>query len=161
MSDEENTKSKHINIYMKEVDDSRRVVHCKIKRETKLKKLKDLFCEQCKIPLSELVFVYNYARVRDKKTAEFMQEGDVIKVCRKSKLIRIRVINSHGDVIRFGIFRKSKLKKMMDLYCCEYEIPRSEVHFLYNGSRITDEATPESLDMQELDTIECHTAQEG
>ena len=47
----------------------------------------------------------------------------------------------------------------MNVYCKHNQISRSQARFLYQGSRISDEDTPESLNMKEHDNIQFYPRQ--
>ena len=76
------------------------------------------------------------------------------KTSEKSEQINITVSNLDGVVTYFCFQRKTKLKKMMDMYCERLRIPRTDVVFLHASSVVNDDDTIESLDMQEGDIIE-------
>ena len=129
--------------------------HFCVKRENKLKKLMDTYCKSYGIPSYKAVFVYGGFLINGEYTAESlnMKEGDVIRFYLKSDLINISVTNLDEVRTPFCMPRRMKLKKVMDLYCEESNISRGQGHFLYDDSIVLDDDTPQSLDMNEEDTI--------
>ena len=139
------------------------LIHFRINKETKLKNLMDIYCEKLEVPRFDVAFVYERSKINEEHTVESLdiRDGDVIKSFLESELIDIKVTDLYGVAIQFRIKRKTKLKKMMDMYCKRCKIPRSQARFSYNGSTIKDEDTAESLDMQESCNIEFTHALEG
>ncbi|KAI1793621.1 ubiquitin-related domain-containing protein, partial [Ganoderma leucocontextum] len=70
------------------------------------------------------------------------------------------------DADRFGFFgiqikRNTKLSKLQGAYANKVGKDVSSIRFLYDGSRISDEDTPASLDMEDNDTIDVMVEQVG
>lgn len=63
--------------------------------------------------------------------------------------------------MQFKIKRTTQLKKLMDAYCNRMGTQPGSYRFLFDGHRINDEDTPESLDMQELDCVDAMVTQLG
>ena len=157
MSYKESDKSKCVNFVVTNVDGV--ASSFRIKRNTKLKAVMGQYCEQFGTPRLEVVFVYANGRVEDEDTFHSlcMKDGDAIKVFRKSDAINIGVIGSAGVVNHFRVKREIMLKEVMEAYCQQNEIPRSKARFFYNGYRIKEEDTIQSLDIEESCTIDfCH-----
>ena len=119
------------------------------------------YSDRLRLQRSELTFVYKRSPMDDEDTVESLdiKEGDIIKVFLKSQLIDLKVANLDGAVTHVRIQGKTKLKKLMDIYCERCNIPRSKARFLYRGSRILDEDTLDSLNIKDGDIINCHPAQ--
>lgn len=74
--------------------------------------------------------------------------------------INIKVTDSSTDVF-FKIKKTTQLKKVMDAFCKRTGKESSALRFLYEGERINDTDTPESLDIGDGDLIEAHSEQVG
>ena len=160
LNDSDNSKSKHIKI-IKVTMAGRDEIHFRIKSKTKLKKLVYEFSDQLGVPSTELVFLYAGSKIKDDDTIESLniKEGDVIEAFPISKCINLHITNKDGVIVRYGTKKKTKLKKLMDMHCKRYQIPRSLAYFVYHGFRVLDEDTADSLNMQELDNIEFYSPQ--
>jgi len=53
------------------------------------------------------------------------------------------------------------LKKLMDAFCDRQGKDPKSVRFLFDGQRVRPEDSPETLDMQDGDTLEVHQEQIG
>ncbi|KAK9475689.1 ubiquitin-related domain-containing protein [Lipomyces japonicus] len=74
--------------------------------------------------------------------------------------LNIKVTDGNNEVF-FRIRRSTQLKKLMDTFCDRQGKSRGAVRFLFDGQRVSDTDTPESLDMGENDTIEVYQEQVG
>ncbi|KAJ2383259.1 hypothetical protein H4S02_005384 [Coemansia sp. RSA 2611] len=63
--------------------------------------------------------------------------------------------------IMFKIKRSTKLAKLMQAYCSRTGKSSGTVRFLVDGERITGESTPETLGLEDGDTIDAMTEQVG
>ena len=97
MSDKESDDSEHINIQVTKVYGGR--FNLKIKRNTKIEKLMDKYCDRLRLQRSEVTFAYKRSTIVDEDTVESldMQEGDIIKVFLQSQLINLTVANLDGS----------------------------------------------------------------
>ncbi|KAJ1834865.1 SUMO protein smt3 [Coemansia sp. RSA 2711] len=75
--------------------------------------------------------------------------------------INIRVASSDSSEIMFKIKRSTKLAKLMQAYCSRTGKSSGTVRFLVDGERITGESTPETLGLEDGDTIDAMTEQVG
>ncbi|KAK2464964.1 hypothetical protein APHAL10511_003040 [Amanita phalloides] len=75
--------------------------------------------------------------------------------------INIKVVSSLGDEVYFKIKRSTKLSKLQGAYANKVGKDVSSIRFLYDGSRIQDDDTPASLDMEDGDTIDVMVEQVG
>ncbi|KAL1985169.1 hypothetical protein VTN96DRAFT_8191 [Rasamsonia emersonii] len=74
--------------------------------------------------------------------------------------LNIKVTDNHNEVF-FKIKRTTQLKKLMDAFCERQGKQPSTVRFLFDGTRVRPEDTPETLDMADGDTLEVHQEQIG
>ncbi|KAK9461697.1 ubiquitin-like protein [Lipomyces oligophaga] len=77
-----------------------------------------------------------------------------------SEHLNVKVTDNNNEVF-FRIRRTTPLKKLIDTYCDRQGKARSSLRFLYDGDRVSDGDTPESLGMQDGDTLEVHAEQVG
>ncbi|KIM78359.1 hypothetical protein PILCRDRAFT_824568 [Piloderma croceum F 1598] len=78
-----------------------------------------------------------------------------------SNTINVRVESSTGEEVFFKIKRNTKLSKLSGAYATKVGKDLGTFRFLYDGERITNEDTPDTLDMEDNDTIQVHVAQIG
>ncbi|KAJ7659427.1 ubiquitin-like protein [Mycena rosella] len=75
--------------------------------------------------------------------------------------INIKVISSTGEEVFFKIKRSTKLSKLQGAYASKVGKDVGSIRFLYDGTRISDDDTPASLDMEDNDTIDVMVEQVG
>ncbi|EKV06115.1 Ubiquitin-like modifier SUMO, putative [Penicillium digitatum] len=74
--------------------------------------------------------------------------------------LNIKVTDNNNEVF-FKIKRTTQLKKLMDAFCERQGKQMSTVRFLFDGTRVRPEDSPETLDMADGDTLEVHQEQIG
>ncbi|KAI9829792.1 MAG: hypothetical protein M1826_005369 [Phylliscum demangeonii] len=74
--------------------------------------------------------------------------------------LNIKVTDNNNEIF-FKIKRTTALKKLMDAFCERQGKSPQTVRFLYDGNRVQPMDTPNSLDMQDGDTLEVHQEQTG
>ncbi|KAI9691776.1 MAG: hypothetical protein M1822_007848 [Bathelium mastoideum] len=74
--------------------------------------------------------------------------------------LNIKVTDNNNEVF-FKIKRTTQLKKLMDAFCERQGKRPDTVRFLFDGQRVNPSDNPESLDMQDGDTLEVHAEQIG
>ncbi|KAI9879402.1 MAG: hypothetical protein M1830_008621 [Pleopsidium flavum] len=77
-----------------------------------------------------------------------------------SEHLNIKVTDNNNEVF-FKIKRTTALKKLMDAFCDRQGKQPSSVRFLFDGTRVNPTDSPDSLDMQDGDTLEVHQEQIG
>ncbi|TFK25864.1 small ubiquitin-related modifier [Coprinopsis marcescibilis] len=75
--------------------------------------------------------------------------------------INVKVVSASGEEVFFKIKRSTKLSKLQGAYASKVGKDVSSIRFLYDGSRIQDDDTPSSLDMEDNDTIDVMVEQVG
>ncbi|KAG6908524.1 hypothetical protein DXG01_004295 [Tephrocybe rancida] len=63
--------------------------------------------------------------------------------------INIKVVSAQGEEVFFKIKRSTKLSKLQGAYANKVGKDVSSIRFLYDGSRINDDDTPATLDMED------------
>ena len=66
-----------------------------------------------------------------------------------------------GSEVFFKIKRKSPLKKLMDVYAQRQGGTVEAYRFLFDGTRVQAEQTPDELEMEDDDVIDCFLEQTG
>ena len=74
--------------------------------------------------------------------------------------LNIKVTDNNNEVY-FKIKRTTQLKKLMDAFCERQGKAPTSVRFLFDGQRVNPTDNPETLDMQDGDTLEVHQEQIG
>ncbi|BFZ64901.1 SUMO protein smt3 [Saitoella coloradoensis] len=79
----------------------------------------------------------------------------------ESEHISIKVVGAGNDEVFFKIKRSTPLKKLMEAYCDRSGKTFNTVRFLVDGERVRPDQTPEDLEMEDGDQIECMIEQIG
>ena len=75
--------------------------------------------------------------------------------------LNLKVVGQDGQVIAFKIKRNTPFRKLIHAYCDRAKVAQNTMRFTFDGSRINDNDTPKSMDMEDGDTIEVFTQQTG
>ncbi|KAK3394842.1 ubiquitin-related domain-containing protein [Podospora didyma] len=74
--------------------------------------------------------------------------------------LNIKVTDNNNEVF-FKIKRSTKLEKLMTAFCERQGKTLASVRFLFEGQRVQPTDTPDTLEMQDGDTLEVHQEQVG
>ncbi|GAB1311155.1 SUMO protein smt3 [Madurella fahalii] len=74
--------------------------------------------------------------------------------------LNIKVTDNNNEVF-FKIKRSTKLEKLMTAFCERQGKTLASVRFLFEGQRVQPGDTPDTLEMQDGDTLEVHQEQVG
>lgn len=74
--------------------------------------------------------------------------------------LNIKVTDNNNEVF-FKIKRNTKLEKLMSAFCERQGKTMTSVRFLFEGQRVQPSDTPDTLEMQDGDTLEVHQEQVG
>ncbi|CAN8099506.1 unnamed protein product [Discula destructiva] len=74
--------------------------------------------------------------------------------------LNIKVTDNNNEVF-FKIKRSTKLEKLMNAFCERQGKTIASVRFLFEGQRVQPTDTPDTLEMQDGDTLEVHQEQVG
>ncbi|KAK1862556.1 hypothetical protein I4F81_005124 [Pyropia yezoensis] len=85
----------------------------------------------------------------------------LLAIMRPLFLCRTQVRDSEGNEVQFRIKKKTQLKKLMDAYCARMGTSVGTYRFLFDGNRVNDTDTPESLEMEDMDVIDAVLFQQG
>jgi len=75
--------------------------------------------------------------------------------------INLKVLGQDGQFVHFKIKKHTSLKKLMSAYCERCKVVMSTVRFRFDGAPISENDTPQGLDMEDGDTIEVFQQQTG
>ncbi|KAI5454807.1 SUMO protein smt3 [Naganishia albida] len=85
-----------------------------------------------------------------------------IKVRPELDLQEVEVVTStDGNEVFFKIKRTTKLNKLKNAYAERVGKQVTSIRFFYDGRRVQDEDTPESLELEDGDAIEVQLEQVG
>jgi len=77
-----------------------------------------------------------------------------------SEHLNIKVTDNNNEVF-FKIKRSTPLLKLMNAFCERQGKALTQVRFLFDGSRVNAQDTPDTLEMTDGDTLEVHQEQIG
>lgn len=77
------------------------------------------------------------------------------------KVLRIKVQNEHLDEFHFNVKSTALMKKVIDAYCKLQCQDRDALRFVFDGIRIQDHDTPNSLEMEDGDIVDVWTELRG
>ncbi|KEH18064.1 NFATC2-interacting protein [Medicago truncatula] len=128
-----------------------------INKSTHLKKLMNAYCNHHSVDFNSIGFMFNEHHVQAEQSPNEMQmvDGDEIDAIfyDQSRRINLKVKGQVGFEASFGINRSTRLKKLMDVYCCRYCFDFDGVAFLFNGCLVESEQTPDELGMENGDEM--------
>ncbi|CAO3654244.1 unnamed protein product [Mucor hiemalis] len=75
--------------------------------------------------------------------------------------INLKVVGSDCNEVFFKIKRSTQLRKLMEAYCERQGKQPGSVRFLYDGTRVLPQDTPNELDMDDGDCIDVMVEQIG
>ncbi|KAF4836704.1 Ubiquitin-like protein SMT3 [Colletotrichum siamense] len=75
--------------------------------------------------------------------------------------INIKIVDTTGHTIVFRIKRDTRMQKVMAAFCERQGKDSKSVRFIFDGTRLVDDDTPRSLDLEEDDVIEAQQEQIG
>ncbi|KAL5330738.1 hypothetical protein ACEPPN_000259 [Leptodophora sp. 'Broadleaf-Isolate-01'] len=161
----------------------------RIKKHTKLGKVFEAYCERQSLTRNTVRFFFEGTRVQENDTPEGLdiEDGDMIQAVleqvggegtaepstpvaapaedekpqEKAGSLSIKVKDQNENETFFKIKSHTKLGKVFDAYCERQSLARNTVRFLFEGGRIQDTDTPESLEMQDSDMVQAMLEQVG
>ena len=80
---------------------------------------------------------------------------------RQDDFVMINVRMQNGSVTKFRMRGGSPMFKLMEAFCARHNLLRDQIRFLYDGVRVRDDETPDSLDMDDEDTVDVFLFQVG
>ena len=94
--------------------------------------------------------------------SQSMPDLDIVADDKKvqDNTITIKVVDDTNE-LSFKLKRNMPIKKVMDAYCKRNSKNRDSIKFLFDGNRLSDENTPESMEMEDGDVIDVVLEQIG
>lgn len=181
LKEEDSRKPKQLCIKIKNQQEHE--IEFKIKSTTRFTKVFDNYCSRRNIERRSVRFFLDNIRIQDDDTAAGldMEDGDEIQ-CHLEQTggdgtptgegesrpkdqaptqLNVKVVDQDGNDLFFKIKKHTTLKKVMDAYCERQGKNRSLVRFLFEGHRIQDNDTPDTLEMEDGDMIQVVLEQLG
>ena len=75
--------------------------------------------------------------------------------------IKLRVMDQLDNEVNFALRKTTKMGKLMKVYLDRFDLHERSLRFLFDGRRINEDDTPESLEMETDDVIEVVGPQDG
>ncbi|EFN58900.1 hypothetical protein CHLNCDRAFT_140835 [Chlorella variabilis] len=75
--------------------------------------------------------------------------------------ISIKVKDQSGGEVVFRVKGHTKFEKIINAFCQKKSVDPAQVRFVYDGNRVNPQATPDSMEMEEGDTIDAFLEQVG
>jgi hypothetical protein len=162
-------------------DQQENEVFFKIKTTTRLGKVFDSYCERQEVGRRSVRFLLDGDRIQDTDTPESLEieDGDMIQCVLEQTggegtpegdpkpedqaptHLNVNVKDQDGNDLYFKIKKHTPLKKVMDAYCERQGKARGLVRFLFEGTRVQDNDTPDSLELEDGDMIQVFLEQQG
>ncbi|OEU22446.1 small ubiquitin-like protein [Fragilariopsis cylindrus CCMP1102] len=79
----------------------------------------------------------------------------------KNEPITIRVRDQTGEETFFKIKKSTKMSKVFNTYAQRKGVQMSSLRFLLDGERIAETMTPQDLELDDQDQIDCMLEQSG
>ncbi|KAK3912841.1 Small ubiquitin-related modifier 2-A [Frankliniella fusca] len=86
---------------------------------------------------------------------------DIKSGSQEVEYINLKVLGQDSAVVQFKIKKKTPLRKLMHAYCERQNLDSKVARFRFDGEPINETDTPESLKLDEGDTIEVYQQQTG
>ncbi|CAD7698347.1 unnamed protein product [Ostreobium quekettii] len=79
----------------------------------------------------------------------------------KGEPINVVVKDQHGHELHFKVRKTTKFEKIMKAYCEKKSLQMNQLRFLYDGERVKPDQSPEEVEMEDGDVIDCVMQQIG
>lgn len=79
----------------------------------------------------------------------------------KGEPINVIVKDQHGHELHFKVRKTTKFEKIMQAYCQKKCHQMNQLRFLYDGERVKPDQSPQDVDMEDGDIIDCVMQQIG
>jgi len=147
-------------------------IHLRANRTTKMWKMKECISQRIGISLLKISFIFDGRKILDEDTAEVldMDTGDVVEIyyeqertphylstigIQSTETLQVKVVpQNNGQHMFFNLKLTTKMLKLKKSYSQKTTAPLVDLHFTYKSRLISDEDTPEDLNMMPGDIIE-------
>mmetsp|Transcript_28726 Transcript_28726/g.92489 ORF Transcript_28726/g.92489 Transcript_28726/m.92489 type:complete len:91 (+) Transcript_28726:94-366(+) len=75
--------------------------------------------------------------------------------------LNIRIRDQGGEETFFKVKKSTKLEKVFNAYSQRKGVNAQSLRFLFDGSRVRPEQTPQDIDMEDGDQLDCMLEQQG
>eukprot|EP00823_Brevimastigomonas_motovehiculus_P005509 TRINITY_DN4073_c0_g1_i1.p1 TRINITY_DN4073_c0_g1~~TRINITY_DN4073_c0_g1_i1.p1 ORF type:complete len:119 (+),score=30.07 TRINITY_DN4073_c0_g1_i1:52-408(+) len=101
----------------------------------------------------------------ENKEEEKKDEGDKSQAPSEEKAkpqtLKIKVKTAENEEVFFQVKKTTPFSKIINAYCKKTELEKASVRFSFEGKRIHDTDTPESLNMENEDMVDAMIMQVG
>ncbi|GAU26192.1 hypothetical protein TSUD_354140 [Trifolium subterraneum] len=149
-------KSKHITLMVKSQDEDSDLFYS-VRGDIEMKKVMSYYCDHYSLDLNSTAFHFNGRSISPDQTPYDLQMGNGDEIDAifygKSKRIILNVKGQVGFEASFRISRNTRLEKLMNVYCCRYDLDFKGVAFLFKGHLVESQQTPNELGMENDDEM--------
>ncbi|PIC13693.1 hypothetical protein B9Z55_027559 [Caenorhabditis nigoni] len=151
--------------------------HFRVKLGTSMAKLRKSYAVRTGVSAESLRFLFDGRRIEDQDTPESleMKDGDYQHTIMAdnngaafatsggdiAKYMKVIVIGQDGNEIHFRAKLGTSMGKLKKAYADRTKVSAESLRFLFDGSRIEDEDTLESLEMEDGDIINVYQHKTG
>lgn len=89
------------------------------------------------------------------------EEAEKIAVKDEEETLQIRVKDQSGEEVFFKVKPHTQMGKIFDAYAKRRGIDRTALRFMLDGKRINNNDTPVTLELEDLDQVDCLLEQIG
>jgi len=89
------------------------------------------------------------------------QTDSKVKDDKSSDHLNLKVKSQDGNEIYFKVKKTTQFRKVMIAYCRKVGADQDSVRFLFDGTRIRPDQTPQELEMEDEDEIDAMVSQTG
>ncbi|KAJ1450521.1 ubiquitin-related domain-containing protein [Pelagophyceae sp. CCMP2097] len=90
-----------------------------------------------------------------------MSETEDKKPTEGGAALNIRIRDQTGEETFFKVKKTTKFDKVFSTYAARKGVNANSLRFLFDGTRLQGSQTPDELDMEENDQIDCMLEQQG
>lgn len=139
-------------------------IYFKVKKTVKLENLFNTYAQQNKGVSDQtwLRFLFDGQRIRSDQTCEDInfEDGDQFDVVVVDSL-NIMLRDQTGEKTFFKVKKTTKLDKVFNAYSQRKGVNATSLRFLFDGQRVRGDQTPQDIDMDDGDQLDCMLEQQG
>jgi len=138
-------------------------IYFKVKKTVKLENLFNTYAQQNQgVSVTWLRFLFDGQRIRSDQTCEDInfEDGDQFDVVVVDSL-NIMLRDQTGEKTFFKVKKTTKLDKVFNAYSQRKGVNATSLRFLFDGQRVRGDQTPQDIDMDDGDQLDCMLEQQG